>query len=371
MPALAYFLFKDLLHDRWRSLLTILNLAVIVVGYLLLGSLAQSIAILSKSAPASNDLLIVEADTIDPMDSTIDEAALQAAMDIAPMAIRRAIPILFRHLTIDGQVMQVRGVTTDELPLSQRLILVGGGWPDGPRQVVVSEGAARLASWKIGSMVNIYGTNFQICGLVRAEENAFGSIWMTYPDAQQLFGAGKGFQVGYLSLAASANAENVRTSLQADPRISSAYTVYLQSAYNDSYNQSNASLVILSSLMVLISLLAISFGTYNATSLSLAERGPEIGVLRAIGFTPDKLRYFLLARSLLLTLAAYSLGWAVSRLLIAGQQHKPAVDIIFLNLHLTSLSSLIGLGLAVLFAFLGVWLMLGRLSAMNPLAERH
>jgi hypothetical protein len=367
MLALGYFTFRDLLHDRWRSVLTIITLAVVVVGYLLLASLAQAMLSLSKQAPLTNNLLIIAADTIDPMDSSVDEAALQTAREVAPDQIRLAFPIIFRHLTVEGHIMQVRAVALDEMSASQALTLVEGRWPDGPRQVLASEGAARLGSWKIGSTVNIYGTDFRVTGLVHNEENAFGSLWIAYPEGQRLFGTGRGFQVGYLSLAPSADPESVRAKLLADPRISAHYSVFLEHAYTDSYNQSNANLAILSGLMVLVALLAVSFGIYNATSLSLAERGLEIGLLNVIGFPLNKLRVFLCARALVLTLAAYSLGWCLSLIFIDHQRLRSSAALVFLSLKLTPFSSLLGLSLAVVFAFLGVWLASSRLVALSPL----
>jgi hypothetical protein len=368
MLALGYFTFRDLLHDRWRSLLTILSLAVVVVGYLLLTSLAQALVILSKPAQVTNNLLILAADTIDPMDSSIDEGVLQTAMEIAPDQIRLAFPILFRHLTIDGQLMQVRAVALEEMSTSLALTLVQGDWPGGPRQVVVSEGAAELASWKIGSRVNIYGTDFQVTGLVHTDENAFGSVWMTYTEGQHLFGTSRSFQVGYLSLVPSADPVSVRAKLLADPRISAAYSVYLEHAFTDSYNRSNSNLLTLSGLMVLVSLLVVTFGIFNATSLSLTERSLEIGLLHVIGFSLHKLRSFLLARTLVLTLTAYSLGWLISLIFINNQRLHASVDLIFRALRLTLFSSLLGLGLALIFAFLGVWLASRHLTALNPLA---
>ena len=50
MRTLSYFIAKDLIHDRGRSLLTILSLAVVVVGYLLLASLAQAFAVFGKQS---------------------------------------------------------------------------------------------------------------------------------------------------------------------------------------------------------------------------------------------------------------------------------------------------------------------------------
>jgi ABC-type antimicrobial peptide transport system permease subunit len=367
MLALGYFTFRDLLHDRWRSLLTIISLAVVVVGYLLLTSLAQALVTLSGQAQVSNNLLILAADTIDPMDSSIDEGVLQTAMEIAPDQIRHSFPILFRHLTIDGQLVQVRAAALEEMSTSVGLNLVQGNWPDGPRQVVVSEGAAQLASWKIGSIVNIYGTDFQVTGLVRTEENAFGSVWMIYTEGRQLFGTSRGFQVGYLSLVPSADPESVRARLLADPRISADYSVYLEHAFTNSYNQSNSNLVTLSSLMVLVSLLVVTFGIYNATSLSITERSLEIGLLYVIGFPLNKVRNFLLARTLVLTLTAYSLGWLMALIFIDRQQLHASVDLIFQALRLTPFSSLVGLGLAVVFSILGVWLASRRLTALGPL----
>lgn len=368
MLVLGYFTFRDLLHDRWRSLLTIISLAVVVVGYLLLASLAQALVTLSKQAQVTNNLLILAADTIDPMDSSIDEDVLQTAKEIAPDQIRLAFPILFRHLTIDGQLVQVRAVALEEMSTSVGLNLVQGDWPDGPRQVVVSEGAAQLASWKIGSTVNIYGTDFQVTGLVRTEENAFGSVWMTFTEGQHLFGTSRGFQVGYLSLVPSADPESVRARLLADPRISAAYSVYLEHAFTNSYNQSNSNLITLSGLMVLVSLLVVTFGIYNATSLSITERSLEIGLLYVIGFPLNKVRIFLLARALVLTLTAYSLGWLMALFFIERQQLHASVDLIFQALRLTPFSSLVGLGLAVIFAFLGVWLASRRLTALKSLS---
>jgi hypothetical protein len=70
-----------------------------------------------------------------------------------------------------------------------------------------------------------------------------------------------------------------------------------------------------------------------------------------------------------LTLTAYGLGWLMARFFIDRQQLSASVDLIFQALHLTPFSSLVGLGLAVLFAFLGVWLASGRLFELKSLRE--
>lgn len=369
MLVLGYYTFKDLLHDRWRSLLTILCLAIVVAGYLLLTSLAQVMVFLSRQAQPTNNLLLLSADTIDPQDSSIGEDVLQTAMEIAPNQIQLAFPILFRHLTIDGYIMQVRAADLENVASSLAITLVQGEWPNGSGQVVVSEGAAELASWKVGSLVNIYGTKYQVSGLVRFEENAFGSVWMTYEEGLRLFGSSHGFQVGYLSLVPEADPEELRTRLLADARIFPAYSVYLEHAYTNSYNQSNSNLLIMSSLMVLVSLLVVSFGTYNATTLSLTERSLEVGLLQVIGFSQKALRTFLMTRALVLTMVAYTLGWLVALIFIDQQKLHNSIDLIFRSLALTKSSSLLGLGLAVIFALAGVWFATRRFNALDVLAR--
>ena len=48
------------------------------------------------------------------------------AMEIAPGQIRHAFPILFRHLSIDDQLVQVRAVPLEQMSASLGLTLVGG-----------------------------------------------------------------------------------------------------------------------------------------------------------------------------------------------------------------------------------------------------
>jgi len=369
MFALGYFTFKDLVHDRWRSLMTVISLAVVVAGYLLLSSLSRAFLTVGKQTQVTHNLVILSADAIDPMESSLDADVLQVARAVAPGQIQRVFPTLFRHMEIAGSILQVRAVPLEEMPAALNLTLLQGSWPSGSQQVAVGEEIARAGSWTIGSRVNIYGTDFQVTGLVRAADTNLAAIWMTYTEGQRLFGMQHGFQVGYLALAPSADPESVRAKLQADPRIASDYTVYLENAVSEGLNQVNHNLVTLSSLMAIVSLLAITFGIYNSTSLSLAERSYEINLLRVVGFTQARLRGFLFARALVLTLAAYSLGWLVlDCYFIYRNSYAPlGISEMPLNLSLTASASLLGLGLATAFAFLGVWLTSRRFATLNQL----
>ncbi len=367
MRVLGYFTLRDLIHDRGRSLLTILNLAVVVVSYLLLSALSQAFILFGQQPQVTSNLVIISADVLDPMESFLNDDVLQTARQIAPDQIRGAFPTLFRHMSIQGHVMQVRAVPLEDMRTALALTLLQGKWPDGPQQVVISEGVTQITSWKIGTIVQIYGSDFQVVGVVRAGGNKFASVWMTYTEGQRLFGMSRGFQIGTLLLDPSANPESVRAGLQADPRFSGQYAVYLENTLSDRYNQINHDLLILSVIQALISLLAITFGIYNAVSLSLTERSREILLLRVVGFTQDKLRGFLLARTLVLASAAYILGWIAAFIFIDYQQtHAPiSIQAAPLVLNLSALATLLGFLLTAAFAFLGIWLTVGHLSMLN------
>jgi len=367
MRVLGYFTLRDLIHDRGRSLLTILNLAVIVVSYLLLSALSQAFILFGRQPQVTSNLVIISADILDPMESSLTEDVLQTARQIAPDQIRATFPTLFRHMDIQGHVMQVRAVPLEDMRSALALTLLQGKWPDGPQQVVISEGATQITSWKVGTVVRIYGTDFQVVGVARAGGNKFASVWMTYPEGQSLFGVSDGFQIGTLQLDPVANPESVRTELQAALRFSGKVAVYLENALSDRYNQINHDLLTLSVIQALISLLAITFGTYNAVSLSLTERSREILLLRVVGFTLDKLRGFLFAHILALASAAYFLGWIVAFIFINYQRtHDPiSIQAAPLVLNLSVLASLLGFLLTVVFAFLGVWLTVGHVSTLN------
>ena len=355
MLILLYYTLRDLIYDYGRSLLTIASLTVVVVSYLLLFSLSQAYLTFGKEDQTQN-LMIISADAIDPMESTLTDEVLQTALKIAPDQIEHVFPVIFRHMNIEGQVMQVRAVPLEDIEHYNNLELLQGQWLQTEQQIVISEGVIQITTWKIGTTVNIYGSNFQVSGIVRAGGNKFASIWMTYPAGQQLFGTQKGYQMGFLVIYPNIDPETVRARLQADPRLSQQYAVYLENALGDRYQQVNQNLLTLSEIQVIISLLAITFGAYNATTLSLLEREVEMFLLRVIGFTQGKLRAILFSRAAIQTLLAYLMGWIISAAIIAFQNiHHP------INIHSAPLilrmgfsSSLLGLALALTFSLLGV-----------------
>jgi len=95
--------------------------------------------------------------------------------------------------------------------------------------------------------------------------------------------------------------------------------VFLENTLSSGYLQLSRNIVILGSLMAVLAMGAITFGIYNATSLCLVEHSSEIILLRVVGFTREKIRLFLTARALLLTLCAYVLSMAAAGIILPSR----------------------------------------------------
>jgi len=370
MKVLGYFTVKDILHDRWHNLLSIISLAVIMVGYLLLSASSSTLKAIGQQTAPSSNLVVVEANVIDPMESSLDDNLLKTVLEADPENIQHAFPVIFRHLRIEDRITQVRAVPASEMPGALGLTLAEGSWPVQKREIAVGESLARGKHWKIGSSVNIYGTIFTVSGIVRSTEKNSGSIWLDYQAGKDLFVQRQGYQAAYIVLKNGVDPEVVRSLLQADKRMEGKYTVYLESALSSNYQQLSHNITTLGSIMAILALGAITFGIYNATMLSLAERSRQVILLRVLGFTRRKIQHILTARAMVLTICAYVLSLAATAVIFAIQNANSVMGYSDLQLSLVlSLSPVLaGLVMSIFFTAAGVWLTTRSLLQVN-LAE--
>ncbi len=77
-----------------------------------------------------------------------------------------------------------------------------------------------------------------------------------------------------------------------------------------------------------LALLAVTFGTYNATGLSLIEKQRSIAILRSVGFSPQVVGLFLLLRALFQGLAAFVVGWCGSQVYLIYQRSQAPLFIL-------------------------------------------
>ena len=314
------FILKDMRHDWGRTLLALLGLAVVIFCYQILISLADTFADYLAAPGVSRNLIVTQAEFIDPSDASLDPAALEAARSLEPGLVHRTSPVMFRQIRIGDRLVALRSAPIEDWQSIFHLTLIEGSWPTQPLEVVVGEGAARANHWTLGSILLIYGSQFHVSGIFRAPGASFATVWMPFDQALQLFGPRRPYQGMYVQVADNADVVEVRARLQADPRLSGRYTVFLEDNYT---NRNNQFMKDFRSLMLIASglaLLAVVFGTFTTTSLSLVERSREIAILRSVGFTPVRVQEFLLLRAILQGLLAYLLGLSAAWVYVTYQQ---------------------------------------------------
>ena len=378
-PVFGAFLYKDLVFDRGRSLLTIISLAAVIVSYLAATAISEVfLEFGSQPLTNSSELLILSDFALGPIQSIMDDSILQAAAEIVRQefgsdSVLSAFPALCRSLEINDRTMRVLAIPFENVKSGYSLTLLEGNWPASDEQVVVTQEAMRLNGWKIGDRILIRDRALLITGRVEEEAAQMSAIWMTYAGGQKLFNVEGDFQIGVLQIESSLDLPTVQAALEQDPNFPKGYAVYLNQQVYEVYTYLFRDLLKVGFSMAALALGVVIFGTFNAASLTMAERKHDIAILQTIGFQSRTIRLFLLWRTLLQTLVAFLLAWGVMAIIVQNSQQYPIVSHArTISMRLAPETLFLGLLLTMFSACLGVWLTAraqSHLSLANQLRE--
>jgi len=355
----------DLWADRSRTALSLLTLTLMAMGYMILAGFAESVRLFSEQAADRRDLVMVEHGVLDPMTSQIDATMVE---DIRPWVEGEGAhisPCQFRHMRIEGQLVQLRACPLEDWQPVHHLQLAQGAWPvDG--EVVITEGASRSTGWQIGDHLTIYGASFTISGLVRASGTKFLAVWMTLEDSGRLFEDPDRYQVVVIQAALGADAERLRAAVEAHPSLAGRFDVMFLDALFSRYTEVVRGLLGVSQTLALAAITLVVLGSYQATRLSLEERSRSVTILRVAGFSEGQLHGLLQLRSLWMLTLAFLFGavLAAGLLEFANRTTPLQVQSVQLEVRLTLFVLLWGYPLSLVCAALGTWI-----SARNLLKQ--
>ena len=282
-PALIYTL-QDLAYDWGRSSLTILTLTLLTAIYLIVSTFSGALQTRRSSfSAASNNLLVLSAAVIDPMDSTLDQQALDIVTGrtqslFGDQAVQSTSPLILRNMRIEGHVLQVAAARVEDLEDVFQVQLLHGAWPAANDQIVVSPAVLNLTQRESSDSLQIYGRDFSIQGVISAPGNR-AAVWMPYQAGADLFSRQRGFQIGVLQLDPGLDPNQVQTALETDPAISGRYAVYLEQQYASKTFQSIQDFYQLAGVFQILALLVIAFGAYHSAHLTLSERSAQLAIL--------------------------------------------------------------------------------------------
>jgi ABC-type antimicrobial peptide transport system permease subunit len=349
-------IFKDLLHDWVRTFINIIGLSVAVVSYLLLSGLAAGMEDFINQPRYSPNLMIIEKGVMDPGDSRINQQVTNLVEQYFPDEIKRISPLIFKHMLIDDHVVQVRATPAQDWVPVYSLTLAAGRWPGDGTELLAGEGAIEAYHWQIGSLLRIYGSDFTIVGIVRSPGTKFAAVWMTLEQAKKLFFQADEYNFLVAQVTAGIDADLVRNRLLSNPDLASQCNIFFEDSFARRNGEGAVDIRNILQIVSLVSLLAVTLGSFSASLLSLTERSHEVGILRAVGFNHLTLRNILILRTLVQTLLAYALSLLIIAVYLSRTPQEENMVILGapFSMEITLTITLMGLVLVMLFSLLGV-----------------
>jgi len=299
------FVVRDIVADWRRSLTHVAAIVPIVAAYLILIAIAGGLRGESEEIEAQN-IVILSPNALDPASGRLDPSVLELARDVGGADVASATPMIFRPIRMDDRIVQLRAAPFETWQAIHDLTLLAGSWPDGPDEIVITEGIAIATDWTVGSRAEIFGTIFEVSALVRAPGTKFASVWMPYDRADLLFEGQSGFQMVTVEPADGADFRELRNRL--DAASSGQFSVYFEADLAERQTARQGAAQNLAKVATIVGIAALVFGGFNLAAISLAERRRDLGIARSVGVSRSALGALSVARASLLATVGFILG---------------------------------------------------------------
>jgi putative ABC transport system permease protein len=300
--------FKNLLRQRVRTLLTVLGIGAGMTIVVALGAITEGLRATSSAFVAAGgaDILVAQDGASDLTFSVVP------AEDVERIAARpdveRATGILIEVADLGGNpYFLVFGYDPEQLP-GEPLPLAAGRLPrPGAEQEALlgSRGAADLGVG-VGDPVELDGTTFDVVGIFSVDDQMrdSGAI-VPLSTLQQMTRRQDVVTAVHVTVAAGADPDQVAAAIESDfEQLATIRDV-------DEYSKVDQGFEILDAANLAISLLAVgigAIGVMNTMIMSVFERTREIGILRAVGWRGSRILRMIAYESLLLCLIAAGVG---------------------------------------------------------------
>ena len=345
---------KNLLRRKTRTLLTVIGISIGVAAIIGLGVMADGLeaGYSSMMSGSKADLVISQPNSFDVSMSSVDESVGE---DLAAMPEVAAIsgmlqgwsqtegePFFFVFGYPQDSFILGRFQIVDGVPLEDRKAKNVRGKP-----LLLGSAAAEVMEKNTGDTIRLMDTVFRIVGIYETGD-AFedsGAILNLY-DAQEVIGKQRQVSVFYIQLK--------------DPSLSDRFVTRVERKYPDlsiSGIEEFADQQIMDDMVQayvwVIGGLAILIGgivMMNAQLMAVFERTREIGVLRAVGWSSNRVLRMILAESLLVSLLGGLLGAGLGWLLL----YALSQETVMLGLASTDVSTEVLLQALIIVVILGL-----------------
>jgi putative ABC transport system permease protein len=356
---------RNLYRRPVRTGLTALGVAMGVVAIVAFSTIVRGLwkSVEDTIHVGGTDLLVFQANVAADLLSVLDEVETHEKLLAVP-GVERAVGTLWHIVrTKEAPFCLLVGLRRSDMGVDPD-VLLRGRHPEKDDEVLLGWIAAKYVLEKdVGETVEIVGEPYQIVGVFRS-----GSVFvdaamvMRLPRLQQL--ALKDGQVTIFQVHVREGFDVAAVSDEIERR----YPEVVSIGEAAEYSKADQGLVIADSMIWAVSFVAIVIGSIivaNTMWMSVLERTREIGVLRAVGWTRQRIVVTIILEAATVGVIAAVIGCPAgiglaklaAKLPVAEQFLQPVVSIE---------PFLIALGVAVVLSVLGAVIPAGRAARISP-----
>jgi putative ABC transport system permease protein len=207
--------------------------------------------------------------------------------------------------------VQIRGVTKNVLQIRRNVKIVEGRMlTPGLAEVVVGKNAVKSYSGlTLGNTIRLGTVSWAVVGIFDAGGTSFDSeVWADAKLLGPAYGRGENFfQSVTMRLANPDALQSLRDALTTDPKLNVDVTREVD-YYTKQSGRLTTLITVLGGLVAAVMAIGAVFGALNTMYSAVAERGREIGTMRAIGFGGPSVVFSFMIEALLIAFIGGLIG---------------------------------------------------------------
>jgi len=305
--------FRNVLRTRLRSAFTIFSITLLIILYTVLTTVGDSFASQIKKVlnQQNIDIAIQSRYAATPMTSSIDMALVKPIMQMQEIASYDALLIGRKRIERNALIFML-GVS-DFDSIAQRLglkIVEGRSLKKEAHEIVIGQKMAHLHHLSVGATLRLNSTQeYRIVGIYASWLNFLNAgVMADLHDTQILVGKKEKINLLFLRLKQSAKTQQVVTKINQQFKELRA----IDSSELPNYIGPVKTVFYFSKIVSLLTLVIAIAVLLNTFILSISERTKEIGILRAIGWSPGVIMRVFLFESLILSFSGGFFGYLLS-----------------------------------------------------------
>src|SRR5215467_2438793 len=283
---------------RWTSaIVAVLGIAGTVGVFVAMLSLARGFKATLVSSGSADKAMVMRAGATSELTGGVDLNSVKTFQDRSEIARGAEGPLIAPEIVIVAPIplistgtdanVQIRGVSNNVLQIRRSVKIVEGRMlTPGLAEVVVGKNATKSYSGlTLGNTISLGTVRWSIVGIFDAGGTSFDSeVWADGKLLGPAYGRGENFfQSVTMRLVNPGALQSLRDALTTDPKLNVDVTREVD-YYTKQSGRLTTLITVLGGLVAAIMAIGAVFGALNTMYSAVAERGREIGTMRAIGF---------------------------------------------------------------------------------------